>query len=159
VGHSSGAAGCLVAKDHFPTTPQAIALIAPALTSTALALVSQCPPLLVLKGTEDTLQGADPDSVYTNASTPKIRATIGGANHFGYTDVCTQNNKVCAAIDRPGLIPTLSQKLAAATYIAAHLRRYVLGDAAMTPYLDGSRKPGLELFDPLPIQLDQEGVV
>ncbi len=158
IGHSSGAAGCLIAKDHFPVMPQAVALVAPALTSSTLALVSQSPPLLVLKGTEDTVQGANPDSVYTNAGTPKIRVTIGGANHFGYTDVCTQNNKVCAAIDKPGLIPTFSQKLAAATYIAAHLRRYVLGDSAMTAYLDGSRKPGLELFDPLPIQLDRQGV-
>jgi hypothetical protein len=158
LGHSIGAAACLYARGGLVAVggppPQAMGLIAPSASATALSLVSAQAPhgLMVFKGTNDTNQGANPDAVYAAAQPPKTLVTFMGANHFGYTSVCDLDNKVCAADDPPGTIASEPMQLGAGAYLAALLRRYVLSDASMTPYLTGQQLI-TGLFMPLPSQI------
>lgn len=149
-GHSTGGGACLVTRGNLVgaggPSPVAMGLLAPAVSIGGLASISplaagQAPnALMVLKGTADTLQvGMDPDGVYSAAHAPRVLVTIPGANHFGYTDICTPDNKVCAAIDSPGAISTLGQQLTGGAYLAALVRRFALGDMSVEPYLSGQR--------------------
>jgi hypothetical protein len=149
VGHSTGGGACLVARGQFLAAglpaPLALGLLAPATSSgiqdiTPLAADLGGAGLMVLRGTADTRQvGSDPEHVYAQALAPKIKVTIPGANHFGFTDTCTADLKQCAADDNPGTITRLGQQLTGGAYLAALLRKFVLGDATVEPYLNGSR--------------------
>jgi len=162
VGHSTGAAACLIARGHFADAggpdPAACALLAPATTEPVAALAGDAGPLLVVKGTLDTRQRANPDEVYAWAGPPRVRVTIGGANHFSYTDVCAPGNQVCAGDDPPAAIGRQAQQLAAATFVGAALRRFVRDEVAMTPYLSGLRDPGLAGFGVHELIVEGDGV-
>jgi hypothetical protein len=158
LGHSTGAAACLYARTGLVAAggpqPLALGLIAPAASATALALASAQAPhgLMTFKGTNDTQQTANPDAVYAAAQSPKILVTFVGANHFGYTDICDLENKVCAADDPAGDIPREPLQIGAGAYLAALLRRFVLADTTVTPYLTGQQKI-TGPFMPLPAQI------
>jgi hypothetical protein len=165
VGHSTGGTACLRARGEIVSSggPEslAVALIAPAISAIALPLAAEQTPhaLMVLKGTNDTKQGANPDAVYGSAKPPKVLVTLSGVNHFGYTDICDMDNQVCAADDVPGSITRFSQQLAAGAYLAALIRRFALGDSAVNPYLAGeSLITGLGMPLKSQIQVTQAGM-
>lgn len=114
--------------------------------------------LLVLKGTNDTTQGANPQAAYAASGAPKTLVTIPGANHFGYTDLCDANNTcVPYGINDPqGAISRADQQLAGASYLAALVRYYALGDATARPYLTGKQMEGLESLN---IQVQSAGYI
>lgn len=141
VGHSTGG----------PAVVEAGRLLAAltAFQSLSYGLIASLPLLhyipgyntLVLKGTFDTRQGADPDQNYAAAGLPKTRVTIPGANHFGYTDLCPPNNHAAdvGISDENGAIPRDAQQLAGAAYLAALVRYYAQGDQTARPYLSGEK--------------------
>jgi len=150
VGHSRGAAGATragrIIRDFSHPTSLAFGLIAPEGGGQSGPDLRN---LLVLGGTQDIDQGADPVAGYTAGGTPKTLAMIPGANHFGYTDICDEDN-ACARdlLDRNGTISRADQQAAGAAYLVALLRFYALGDERMRAYLRGERKvEGLETLN------------
>jgi hypothetical protein len=110
-GHSMEGGACLTARGELVAVgaapPVAMVLIAPAVHSGMQALATDQAPnaLLVMKGAADhdtqASAGVDADGVYANAGAPRGKITIPGANHFGYTNLCSADNR-CAADDAPG---------------------------------------------------------
>jgi hypothetical protein len=147
VGHSTGGGAATQAGRNLSRLVSfrsiAYGLIAPIPQSTAEDVRN----LLVLGGTQDTLQGADPKDAYSTATSPKTIVTISGANHFGYTDLCDDSNK-CQPYgvgDPPGTISRANQQLAGASYLAALVRYRAQNDETALPYLSGEKKvEGLE---------------
>ena len=89
----------------------------------------------------------------------KTLATIPGANHFGYTDLCDASN-ICEPYgvgDPNGAISRAQQQLAGAAYLTALLRYYALGDATARPYLTGQK--AVEGLESLSIQVQAKGFV
>ena len=116
--------------------------------------------LLVLGGTLDDQQDADPQAAYMAADTPKTWVTIPGANHFGYTDICPADNSCDSArlLDENGTITRAAQQQTAAAYLAALLRYYIKGDSTVRPYLTGQQQiEGLDALGVSGIQVQQQG--
>ncbi|HEY7092181.1 MAG TPA: hypothetical protein VH393_03320, partial [Ktedonobacterales bacterium] len=159
VGHSTGAggathAGNIIGGFGHPTS-LSYALIAPV----AKPANADAHNLLVLGGGQDTLEGADPLGAFTAGGTPKTLATIPGANHFGYTNLCDVSN-ACLPYgvgDPNGTISRAQQQLAGAAYLTALLRYYTLGDATARPYLTGQQV--VEGLESLNIQVQAKGFV
>jgi predicted dienelactone hydrolase len=161
VGHSTGAGGATQAGRELSKIVSfrsiAYGLVAPVSRTTIPLNLGEVRNLLVLGGTVDTLQGADPQDAYTTASAPKTLVTIPGANHFGFTDLCDGNN-VCQPYgvnDPAGTIARADQQLAGAAYLAALARYYALDDKTARPYLTGER--AVEGLEALSIQVQQKG--
>ena len=162
VGHSTGAGGAteagrmLSASVHLQSL--SYGLIAP-------EFAGQSGPdlhnLLVLGGTLDTGQDAEPQQAYNAGGMPKTLVTIPGANHFGYTDLCDPGN-TCSDIgfsDQNGTITSAGQQHAGAAYLAALVRLYALGDETARPYLSGEKVvEGLDFYGVTGIQVLQAGV-
>jgi hypothetical protein len=159
VGHSTGAGGATHAGrilggfgNHLRSL--CYGLIAPESGGDS---ASDIHPLVVLGGTLDTNQSADPQRAYAAGGTPKTLVTIPGANHFGYTDLCTPDNH-CAADDPHGTISNAAQQATGGAYLAAMVRCYALGDGTARPYLTGERTPeGLETLGVTGIQVQSAG--
>ena len=119
--------------------------------------------LLVLGGTKDLDQGADPQGAYMEAGRPKTWVTIPGANHFGYTDICPADNSCDSGADlddEDGTITRDAQQQTAAAYLAALLRYYIQGDSTVRPYLTGQQQiAGLDALGVSGIQVQQQGFV
>jgi hypothetical protein len=96
-------------------------------------------PLLVLGGTLDIDQGANPYGAYTKGGNPKTLVMMPGANHFGYTDICPPENdcNTIGLFDENGTISREAQQQTAAAYLAAFMRYFALSDLAARPYLAG----------------------
>jgi Cutinase len=159
VGHSTGgAAATRAGRDlslHTSFRSITYGLIAPVGNSTT----SDVRNLVVLRGTLDTLQlGINPQNAYATAATPKTLVAIEGANHFGYTDLCDVNNtcKPYGINDPSGTISRADQQQTAASYLAALVRFYTLGDATAGPYLSGQQM--VEGLETLGIQVQSEGI-
>jgi hypothetical protein len=159
VGHSTGAGGAThagsILSGFSHLTSLSYGLIAPIPQTTN----SDVRNLLVLGGGQDTEQGADPVEAFTAGGAPKTLATIPGANHFGYTDLCDLNN-VCepyGVIDPNGAISRAEQQLAGAAYLTALLRYYALGDATARLYLTGQQ--AVEGLESLSIQVQAQGFI
>lgn len=159
VGHSTGAGGATHAGGIIGGfghhTSLSYGLIAPVAKPTS----ADAHNLLVLGGGQDTLQGADPQGAFTAGGTPKTLATIPGANHFGYTDLCDASNtcEPYGVIDPNGTISRAQQQLAGAAYLTALLCYYALGDATARPYLSGQQ--AVEGLESLSIQVQANGFV
>ena len=83
---------------------------------------------------------------------------IPGANHFGYTDLCTPDNDCSAIGEQNGTISRSAQQQTGAAYLAALVRYYALGDATARPYLSGAQMvDGLESVGVSGIQVQAEG--
>ena len=131
VGHSHGAAGATNAGRVISgfSRPKSIAygLVAP---EGAGGSNGDLHNLLVLGGTLDHDQGANPQAAFVDGGTPKTLITIPGANHFGYTDICPPDNS-CGSIglfDSNGTISRTHQQRVGAAYLAALVRYYAFGD-------------------------------
>jgi hypothetical protein len=168
-GHSTGAGACLVTRAALVAaggpSPVAMGLLAPAVSGDGTFDISslaanQAPnALMVFKGTADNRQpGVNPDGVYAAARAPRSLVTIPGANHFGYTDICTPDNQICAADDSPGAISALGQQLTGGSYLAALVRRFALGDLSVEPYLSGARIVEMDIFGVPGIQVLSDGM-
>jgi hypothetical protein len=140
-GHSTGGSACMSARQKLAHA-SVLGLLAPAAFDFAPKTPDPPPFTLVVAGTRDTSQGVRPDLVFEHSPRPKVMATIRGANHLGYTELCSANNRVCADLDTPGDIARDAQQDAAAAYLTAAARLVLLGDESMRPYLDGSRAIG-----------------
>lgn len=162
-GHSRGGGGAihagrmLLAMDNPPRT-LACGLIAPEYGGDTGPDIHN---LLVLGGTLDIDQGAEPQIAFMEAGTPKTWVTIPGANHFGYTNICPPDNG-CNSIrlfDENGTISRAGQQMTGASYLAALARYYALGDGTALPYLNGKRAvEGLEILGVSGITVRQQGV-
>ena len=97
-------------------------------------------------------------AVYNSGKLPKALVTIPGANHFGYTDICSADNKVCAADDNAGTVSRLGQQLTGGAYLAALMRRFARGDITVQPYLNGQRVIEVDTFGVVGIQVQQDGM-
>ncbi|RQR44747.1 hypothetical protein DIE21_32895 [Burkholderia sp. Bp9140] len=167
-GHSTGGGSCLIARGDLVSaggpTPLAMCLIAPAVRGSGpdlSALASSVAPngLMVIAGAVDTMQaGVDPMAAYAAGQSPRVLITIPGANHFGYTSICSLDNKVCAASDNPGTIVRIAQELTAAAYLAALVRRFARGDQTVEPYLTGQQIVETNIFGVLGIKVQQDGM-
>lgn len=163
VGHSTGGSACLFARGDLVAAggpePVAIGLLAPATTPFGASLAARARTVLIFEGTRDFDQQANPEDVYQQAGIPKALVKIPGANHFGYTDICSPDNKLCVANDPPGAIIRLAQQITAAAYLSALMRRYALNDTAMQVYLSGQRIiEGLDTFGATGITITQNGM-
>lgn len=163
VGHSTGAGGAVRAGGilgGFGRHLNALAygLIAPEFGGGSNANVHN---LLVLGGTVDDQQDADPQGAFLAASAPKTLVTIPGANHFGYTDICPADNSCDSGahlLDENGTITRAAQQQTAAAYLAALLRYYIQGDSTVRPYLSGQQQiAGLDALGVSRIQVQQQG--
>ena len=151
VGHSKGAggathAGRIISGFGEPKKVMAYGLIAPENGGDTGPDVH---PLLVLGGTLDLDQTANPEQGYRFGGNPKTWVTIPGANHFGYTDICPTDNSCNSVglLDENGTITREGQQQTAASYLAALLRYFVLNDNSARPYLSGERiVEGLEKY-------------
>ena len=157
-GHSSGGSACVVASSHLADTggpkPVAMGLVAPAADAKVSALAATAPPLIVFKGSQDTDNHANPEDVYQTAPAPKAMINITGANHFGYTEICSPDNTVCPAIDAPGTIPRVGQQLIGAAYLATLLpnrqvlvAKYAVHDAEICDPTAGKSSPTSSLIN------------
>lgn len=167
VGHSTGGGACLVARGALRAAggpaPVALGLIAPATSGSedVTSLSAQQAPngLLVLKGTLDHAVGQDPMNTYNQANVPKALVTVPGANHFGYTDVCSADNQTCAdSYNQAGSISRLGQQLTGGAYLAALVRKFALGDTTVEPYLSGQRIIEVDTFGVNGVTLQQSGM-
>jgi dienelactone hydrolase len=140
-GHSNGATACLGASTRLANT-RILGLLAPALED--LAAAQNGHPALVIGGTNDTNEGANPDAVYTRLTGQKFLVKIGGANHLGYTDLCSADNRVCMDQDPAGDIPREVQQETAAAYLTAAARAFLYDDEPMLSYLRDDRPTGAE---------------
>ena len=164
-GHSTGGGACLAARSSIVAaggpTPVAVGVLAPAVeASMATSLSATVSPavLMVIKGTLDNVVASDPANVYAGGNVPKMLVTIPGANHFGYTDICSPDNKVCPALDdSPGAIPRVSQQVTAGGFLAALTRTFAFGDLLSLPYLRGER-PNTNLFAVPGVTVERSGV-
>lgn len=133
MGHSFGGFGAVVLGTSGALPIGAMVLIAPAGgTATVPAFAPR--PVLVLHGTKDTAEvgaGTLPLSLYAAAGPKKHLLTIGGANHFGYTD------DICIVFDPTATISQPTQKKIARAYVTAFFRRYLQGATEEDPYLVG----------------------
>jgi len=98
---------------------------------------------LVILGSRDTEQGVRPEVMFRQSRRPRILVRLGGANHLGYTDPCSADNRVCADRDAAGGIARGIQQDAAAAFLIAAARLFLLEDEDMPPYLQGIRDIGL----------------
>jgi predicted dienelactone hydrolase len=115
--------------------------------------------LLVLKGGNDLLQGADPAAAYAGGGLPRTLVTIPGANHFGYSDICPENNHCAGVIsDTNADIGRALQQLAGASYLAALVRYYARGDATTRPYLSGEKQVEGLVIPGASIQVQSQGL-
>lgn len=165
VGHSRGGGGATHAGRRLramssPPRSLSYGLIAPEYGGDT---GSDIQDLLVVGGSlDDTLNsGAEPDTAYMEAGTPKTWVTIPGANHFGYTSLCPPNNscETVHLVDVNGTISRAAQQLTAGSYLAALVRYYALGDATALPYLNGKQiVEGLETLGVQGIRVQQQGL-
>jgi hypothetical protein len=132
-GHSTGAAACMSARPRLPQA-RLLGLLAPAAFDIPPKTPSPPPVTLVIDGTRDTSQGVRPEVVFDHSPRPRVLVTLQGANHLGYTDLCSPDNRVCADRDMPGDIARDAQQDAAASLLAAAARLWLLGDLAMRPW-------------------------
>jgi hypothetical protein len=144
-GHSNGATACLGASTRLRNT-RILGLLAPAVED--LAAVRTGHPALVIGGTNDTNEGANPDAVYARLSGEKYLVKIGGANHLGYTGLCSADNRICMDQDPAGDIPRRVQQETAAAYLSAAARAFLYGDESMLSYLRNDRYTGAERLLP-----------
>ena len=148
VGHSRGGGGVTHGGRmilEFAAPKLAYGLIAPEMGGDS---GRDLHPLLVIGGGLDIDQGARPDLAYAKGGNPKTLVMIPGANHYGYTDICPPNgcNNI-GLFDENGTITRDAQQKAAAYYLAAFVRHFVLGDPTTRPYLSGDQiVPGLENY-------------
>ena len=147
-GHSTGAAGCLIARRHLPMVGL-LGLIAPAIVDEGiLALAEEAPTTLVIAGSRDVVQGANPDVVFARLRRRKILVHMEGANHLGFTELCSVDNQVCMDTDPPGAVSRIVQQEVAAAYLVAAARLFLDGDSSMRPYLDGTADTGAANIGP-----------
>jgi hypothetical protein len=157
IGHSHRAGSIVYAGRALPLfsgpKPLAYGLIAPEAGNYSGDDLAN---LLVLGGTLDANQGADPAGAYNRAGTPKTWVEIPGANHYGYTDLVTPDNVAEGTIngenfnlnDSNGAISRTAQQQTAAAFLAAMSRYYALGDVSVRGYLNGQRQvEGLPILD------------
>jgi hypothetical protein len=161
VGHSRGAKGATNAGrviGGFGNHPKSLSygLIAP---EDGGQSGSDLHNLLVVGGTLDTDEGANPQIAFVAGGTPKTLVMIPGANHFGYTDICPPDNS-CGTIglfDQNGAILRADQQRVGAEYLAALVRYFALGDGRALPYLNGTRI--VEGLESLNLQVQAQGFV
>jgi predicted dienelactone hydrolase len=134
VGHSTGGAAVLALQEVIPAT-KFVGLIAPGGEEKILKKVAQSPATLVIVSTLDLQLVRDPVLVYKDAREPKVLIRMDGANHLGFTDLCSEDNRVCMDGEPPALMDRRTQQDRAAGYLSAMARRYLLNDRAMASFL------------------------
>lgn len=148
IGHSTGglAAIFLGTSDAHPI--DALGLIAPVanVMHDVSHIIGFAPkPILILHGTQELSAfgvNGDPLSYYAAAGPKKHLVTIGGANHFGYTDA------VCIQADNHATISQVDQQRIAKAFLTAFFRRYLGGATEVDAYLAGLRPvEGLEALN------------
>jgi hypothetical protein len=155
-GHSTGAAACMTARQRLPQA-RLLGLLAPAAFDAAIRTPAPPPVSIVIAGSRDTSQGVRPDLAYEHSPRPRALITLRGANHLGFTELCSADNRVCADLDTPGDIARDAQQDAAAAYLAAAARLVLLGDAAMRPYFEGGRAVGTRVMAEVRAELAMAG--
>lgn len=149
VGHSHRAGTAVNAGRTLPFVqgpkPLAYGLIAPEAGGDTFPDITN---LVVLGGTLDTYQDAEPQLAFSQSGAPKTWVEIPGANHYGYTDLVTPDNMTMCGCstgnydldDANGTISRADQQQTAAAYLAAMVRYYALGDGPVRGYLSGERQ-------------------
>ncbi len=161
VGHSRGGGSAVQAGRDLSATglqPVATGLIAPEAGANTDSGVRN---LVVLGGSLDGDENAQPEAAYNASGTPKTLVTIPGANHFGYTGICPLDNTCYDAglFDENGTISRAAQQQTGAAYLTALVRFYALGDSTVRPYLTGEeRVEGLEVYGVTGIQVQAQGL-
>lgn len=140
VGHSTGAAACLAANERLKGV-RALGLIAPGVDDALRPKARRSPATLVIASSLDLQLARDPALVYREARRPKLMVRLEGANHLGFTELCTDDNRACIDGEPPASIARAVQQDVAASYLAVFLRHYLAGERSMRRYLAG--KPAL----------------
>jgi hypothetical protein len=161
VGHDIGGGAAAAAFRLFSLSGITFNSLSCGLIAPVIVDTTSVSNLLVLYGTLDdpNVTGLDAGS-YTHGGTPKTLVKIPGANHWGYTGVCTLDN-ICDAAgvdDTQGTISREGQEQTGAAYLAALMRYFALGDGTARPYLTGQQQvEGLELYGVSGIQIQAAG--
>jgi dienelactone hydrolase len=137
MGHSSGGLAVTHEATAGTLTVDAVALLAPANVSHETVIANFAPkPVIVVFGTQDagpfSVNGQALDT-YHAAGAKKHLVTIGGADHFGYTD------SLCFQADGPPTISQADQQKIAKAYLTAFFRRFLSGASEVQDYLTGAR--------------------
>jgi len=142
VGHSTGGAAVLALQEFVP--PKFIGLIAPGGDERILAKVAKSPATLVIVSSLDLQLVRDPELVYRDAPEPKVLVRLEGANHLGFTDLCSEDNQKCMDGEPPALMDRNHQQDIAAAYLSAMARLHLRGEKSMRAFLSQplSRHPG-----------------
>ncbi|HYG55709.1 MAG TPA: hypothetical protein VD965_10485 [Burkholderiales bacterium] len=128
IGHSTGGAAVLSLPEKLPQT-KFIGLIAPGGPEHVLAKVRRSPATMVIVSTLEQQLVHDPVKyLYDPAPSPKVLVRLEGANHLGFTDLCTEDNKVCMDGEPPAFIDRATQQNIAARYLSAMARLFILED-------------------------------
>ena len=128
IGHSTGGAAVLSLLEMVPQV-KFVGLIAPGGPEHVLAKSRRSPATMVIAASIDLQLVHDPvDYVYKPAPNPKVLVRMEGANHLGFTDLCSEDNRMCMDGDPPGLMDRATQQNLAASYLSAMARLYLLGD-------------------------------
>jgi hypothetical protein len=147
-GHSSSGLAAILLSISGTLAIKALGLVAPAAAGLDFTGFAPNPPVLVVHGTKEPPGGGGPGvgngplNVYAAAGPNKYLVTIGGANHFGYTD------ELCLVADGEATISQADQQKIARAYVTAFFRRYLQGALEVDDYLVGVKPvEELEGFD------------
>jgi len=128
IGHSTGGAAVLSLPEVLKGV-KFVGLIAPGGTEAVLAKARKSPATMVIVSSLDIQLVHDPvEYVYKPAPNPKVLVRLEGANHLGFTDLCTEDNKVCMDGEPPAQMDRAKQQDLAATYLSAMARVFLLND-------------------------------
>lgn len=146
VGHSTGGGACLALLDRLPEV-KFVGLIAPGGDEKWLANATKSPATLVILATLELQLVHDPMKyIYEVAPRPRVLVRIEGANHLGFTDLCSEDNRVCMDGDPPGLIDRMRQQDIAARYVSAMARAYLYRDGGAAELLATRNDPAVRVI-------------
>lgn len=163
VGHSTGAGACATAGRRLAAAPGfqtlAYGFLAPWFRHLPQppGVDTSIRNLLVIGGGADTISTTDPAQSFAVAGRPKTLVTVPGANHFGYTHLCEEDNTCDPSVGADGTISREGQQITAASYLAALVRWYAFADTTARPYLTSQQVvEGLEYLGVTGIQVRYE---
>jgi dienelactone hydrolase len=146
VGHSTGGGACLALLDRLKNV-RFTGLIAPGGDEKWLANAARSPATLVILATLELQLVHDPVKyIYEVAPRPRVLVRIEGANHLGFTDLCSADNRVCMDGDPPGLIDRMRQQDIAARYVSAMARAYLYKDGGAAELLATRNDPAVRVI-------------
>lgn len=145
IGHSTGGGAAYAVAASGALNVGAVAALVP---SGQTRSVGNIPSLTVAVTRDDGTFGGNATAFYNSCESPKHLLTIGGANHFGFTE------SLCFGSDGDPLIARHDQQRIAAAYMTAFLQHYLRGAAGYAEVLTGATD--VESLEPFDLEVQAE---